>query len=140
MRNFLALASLVLAFGIDAKAQDGLNAFGGYPAGITTGSSYGFYPGGYRQGYAAYPTTSGYAVAPQTRYYSSGFYGGTPGTVTYSPGVNFSSANAGYYGYSAPLNPVYSTAPRYNYYSPGYSTGYGTYRRGFLGGRSSYRW
>jgi hypothetical protein len=30
-----------------ARAQDAMNAFGGYPAGITTGSTYGFYPGGY---------------------------------------------------------------------------------------------
>jgi len=143
LMGWAALAAVVLAAGVEARAQDGLNAFGGYPAGITTGSSYGFYPGGYRQGYAAYPTTSGYAVAPQTRYYSSGFYGGTPGTVTYSPGVNFSSANAAYYGYSTPLNPVYSAAPgvRYNYYRPGYVTAPGTYYRpGLFGGRSYYRW
>jgi len=138
--GFLMAAGLVLADVPSATAQE-LNAFGGYPAGITTGSTYGFYPGGYRQSY------SGYGTTPGVTYYSSGFYGGTPGTTTYGPGVNFSSPNARAYGYSAPIYPSgrympsygSSYAPRYGYGYGGYSGGSGMYRGGMYGGRS-YRW
>lgn len=136
-------AALVLAPAIGANAQDALNAFGSYPAGITTGSSYGFYPGGYRQGYSSYPAPGGSYVVPQTRYYSSGFYGGVPGTVTYGPGVNYSAPSAGYYyGSSVPTYRSYATVPGTWYSNPGYSyTGVpGVYRGGLLGRRTYYRW
>lgn len=114
-----------------ASAQD-LGAFGGYPAGITSDSAYGFYPGGYRQNYTTYRTPTGYVASPRVTYYSSGFYGGTPGTTAYSPGVNFSSPNAAAYGYSAPL-----------YGTTGYVPSTGTYyatpaRRGLFGRRTYY--
>jgi len=109
-----------------ANAQD-LNAFGTYPAGITTGSSYGFYPGGYGQTYVGYPARrGGYYVAPRVRYYSSGFYGGTPGTVTYGNGIDYSTGSAYPYGYT----PRYTTGA---YVSPVPSTVY--YRRGLFGRR-----
>jgi len=126
----LAMAGgLALFSATDANAQD-LNAFGTYPAGITTGSSYGFYPGGYGQTYVAYPSRrGGYYVAPRVSYYSSGFYGGTPGTATYSNGVDYSAGSAYPYGYT----PRYGTVP---YTSTNPSTVY--YRRGLFG-RRSYR-
>jgi len=137
--GLLMAAGLVLADVPAATAQDSLGSFGGYPAGITSGSTYGFYPGGYRQTY------SGSAMSPGVTYYSSGFYGGTPGTTTYGPGVNFSSPSAAAYGYSRPVYPGTAYAPSYGYsYAPRY--GYGTYsarpgwsRGGLFGGRS-YRW
>jgi len=142
MRWFFGLlmaAGLVLADVPTATAQE-LNAFGGYPAGITSGSTYGFYPGGYRQTY------SGYSSTPGVTYYSSGFYGGTPGTTTYGPGVNFSSPNAAAYGYSSPMYSGTRYAPSYGYgsYAPRYSYGTtyarpGWSRGGLFGGRS-YRW
>src|SRR5947209_6231945 len=102
MRWFFGLAmatGLVLAEVPAASAQDTLaGGFAGYPAGITSGSTYGFYPGGYRQTYTPAPAGSGYAATPGVTYYSSGFYGGTPGTTAYGPGVNFSSPNAAAYG------------------------------------------
>lgn len=142
MRGLLVLVAaggLTLALGSTARAQDSLGSFGSYPAGITTGSSYGFFPGGYQRGYVGVPTTSGYALAPRTTYYSSGYYGGVPGTVTYGTGVNYSSPNAAYYGYSAPRTYTYPSLPssRYGTY---YVPQTGVYRRGLLGGRSYYRW
>jgi len=143
--KYLAVGGLVLASGGMAVAQDSMAAFGSYPAGITTGSSYGFFPGGYRQGYVGVPTTSGYALAPRTSYYSSGFYGGVPGSATYGTATNYS---AGYYGTPAPAYGTYGygAVPSSRYGTYGYgavpSTGYGSYyapQRGFLGGRSFYR-
>jgi len=126
-----------------ASAQEGFSGFGGYPAGITTGSTYGFYPGGYRQSYVPYPSSTGYSVAPRVTYYSSGFYGGTPGTTTYGPGVNFSSPNAAASGYSAPLYATPRYAPTYRYApSYGYGSSYaapGGYRSGLFG-RRTYSW
>jgi len=150
MRGFSGLAAvggLVLALGATAHAQDSLGSFGSYPAGITTGSSYGFFPGGYRQAYMGVPTTSGYYMAPRTTYYSSGFYGGVPGSATYGSGVNYSAPGARYYG-AAPVYPsprygtYYAPAAR-TYYAPSAGTYYapaaGSYRPGLFGGRS-YRW
>jgi hypothetical protein len=138
MRRFLALLAvgcLAAAYAPAASAQDSVNAFGGYPAGITTGSPYGFYPGGYGQGVAAYPTAGGYAYGPRVSYYSSGYYGGTPGTMTYRPGVNFSAGNAASYGYASPRYAMpYTYTPSYGTYYPS-----GMYRRGLFGRRTYYR-
>jgi len=125
------VGGLMLAVAPAAKAQD-LGSFGGYPAGITTGSQYGFYPGGYRPTTTTYRTRSGYVSTPGATYYSSGFYGGTPGTTIYGPGVNLSSPNAVAYGYSAPIGgvPVYS--PTTVYTTP--------VRRGLFGRRTVYRY
>jgi len=134
--GLLMAAGLILASVPAATAQD-LNFFGGYPAGITSGSTYGVYPGGYRQSY------SGYSTTPGVTYYSSGFYGGTPGATTYGPGVNFSSPSAAAYGYSTPVYPSARYMPSYGYAPRSY--GYSTYStrpgwsRGLFGGRS-YRW
>ena len=139
----LALATGLVLVDVPAATAQDLGSFGSYPAGITSGSTYGFYPGGYRQSYSAYPSASGYTMAPRVTYYSSGFYGGTPGTTIYGPGVNVSSSNAAAYGYSAPVAPATGYAPSYRYgYAPrSYGSGYGTYstRSGMFGGRS-YRW
>jgi len=146
MRRFLGLVSvtgLVLAVVPAAFAQQGMSGFGGYPAGITTGSTYGFYPGGYRQSYVPAPTASGYTMSPRVTYYSSGFYGGTPGTTTYGPGVNLSSPNAAAYGYSTPAYSGTTYAPSYRY-APGYGSGSYYGRPGWSGsglyGRRSFRW
>jgi len=135
MRGFLGLVAvggLTLALGTTARAQDSMGAFGSYPAGITSGSSYGFFPGGYRQGYVGVPAASGYYMAPRTTYYSSGFYGGVPGSVTYGTGVNYSAPGTAGYGYRTP---VYPSARYGSYHAPAT----GVYRRGFMGGRG-YRW
>ena len=107
---------VVLGLASSATAQtNSLNAFGGYPAGITTGSQYGFYPGGYNGAYSS--GNSVYRIAPPvgtSTYYSSGFYGGVPGTTTYGPGVNYSATTAypnGTYGYSS----SYRAVPSYSY-------------------------
>jgi len=144
MRRLLGLVTvtgLALAVVPAAFAQQGVGGFGGYPAGITTGSTYGFYPGGYRQSYVPTPSASGYSMAPRVTYYSSGFYGGTPGTTTYGPGVNFSPPNAAAYGYSTPGygGTMYAPTSRY---APGYNSG--TYYArpgwsGMYGGRRGYR-
>jgi len=147
MRWFFGLvmaAGLVLAEAPGAFAQDSLSAFGGYPAGITGGSTYGFYPGGYRQSYVPSSSASGYSLAPRVTYYSSGYYGGTPGTTAYGPGVDFSSPNAAAYGYSAPVYPTTRyAAPAYGY-APSYGYGTTSVRRGWslpgLLGRRAYRW
>lgn len=135
MRGFLtfaAVGAMALALGATAQAQDSLGSFGSYPAGITTGSSYGFFPGGYRPGYVGVPTTSGTYLAPRTTYYNSGFYGGVPGSVTYGAGVNYSAPRPPYYYGAAP---VYPSARYGTYYAPAT----GVYRRGLFGGRT-YRW
>src|SRR5829696_7328658 len=119
----LALATGLVLVDVPAATAQELNAFGGYPAGITTGSTYGFYPGGYRQSYVPTPSASGYTMAPRVTYYSSGFYGGTPGTTTYGPGVNFSSPNAAAYGYSTPAYRGTMYAPTSRYYAPAYNSG-----------------
>jgi hypothetical protein len=96
---------MVLGLTSSASAQINGMGFGGYPAGITSGSSYGFYPGGYNGPYSS--ATTGYVMRPSggvSTYYSSGFYGGVPGTTTYGPGVNYSASSAypyGTYGYSS---------------------------------------
>jgi len=104
--GLVGAGALVLALASSADAQtNSLGGFGGYPAGITTGSQYGFYPGGYNGSYSSANSVYRVAPAPGTStYYSSGFYGGVPGTTTYGPGVNFSSSTAypyGTYGYSS---------------------------------------
>jgi hypothetical protein len=125
-------AAFLMASAQAANAQDSLDAFGSYPAGITTGSQYGFYPGGYRPNPSTYRARSGYVVAPRPTYYSSGFYGGTPGATTYSPGINYSSPNAAAYGYAAPL---YGTTT----YPSTYGTTYARpVRRGLFGRRTYY--
>jgi hypothetical protein len=119
---------LMLGLASTARAQGSMNAFGGYPAGITTGSQSGFYPGGYL---GPYSTTAPY-VPPTTRYgpsysryYSSGFYGGIPGTVTYGNGVDLSARSA--YPYGTPgYNSSYGGSPMY-YQGPAV--------RGWYGGR-----
>jgi len=121
---------LLLSASSSASAQD-LNGFGSYPAGITSGSAYGFYPGGYGPAYVPGRTASGYTTAPGVVYYSSRYYGGTAGATTYGPGINYSSPNAAAYGYG-PAATV--TAPYA--YTPGYR--YSTYRvrRGLFGPRA----
>jgi len=131
VRGMVIAGGLLLAAAHTASAQDSLGSFGTYPAGITTGSQYGFFPGGYRTNAPMYRTPSGYLTSGPT-YYSSGFYGGTPGTTTYGPGIDYSSPNAAAYGYSAPL-----------YRSTTYPSTYGTtyvqpVRRGLFGRRTYY--
>jgi len=131
----LIAATALATASAPARAQD-LATFGDYPAGITTGSQYGFYPGGYRQTYSPYSTPSGYAMAPRVNYYSSGYYGGTPGTTVYGPGVDLSSPNAAAYGYSAPYYGGYRSVPSYGYRT--YTTRPGLMGRGWMG-RRGYR-
>jgi hypothetical protein len=127
--GFLAAGALLLVER-PAGAQN-LNSFGGYPAGITTGSSYGFYPGGYAPTYSTYSTPAGAVTMARPTYYTSGYYGGTPGTVVYRPGVNLSSPNAAAYGYSAPVT-KYRYVPNRTY-----TTRRGWFRRGLFGRRAN---
>jgi hypothetical protein len=131
-RVFWLMIAGGLVAGLDstASAQNDLNGFGGYPAGITTGSQYGLYPGG-SNGYYSSSSVSTPAPTPgSSTFYSPGFYGGAPGATTYGPGVNYSASTAypgGTYGYAG----SYGRPP-----SAGY--GYGSYpvqRRGMPSGQ-----
>jgi hypothetical protein len=130
MRNgfgLMIVGAMVLGLTSSASAQVNGMGFGGYPAGITSGSSYGFYPGGYNGSYSS--PVNGFTMRPSggvSTYYSSGFYGGTPGSVTYANGVDYSARSAYPYGYT----PRYTTAP-YTTVVP--TNGY--YRRGLFGRR-----
>jgi hypothetical protein len=125
---------LVLALTTAAAAQTTLGDFGGYPAGITTGSPsganwsgfYGLNPGGYplrsyNQPYSFYGSNY---VLPQTGGYNTGYYSYRPApTYSYRPGVtNYYSS-----GYYAPGPGTRTYAPGTTYYAPG-TTAYGTYR------------
>ena len=106
--RMVMMGGFVLGMASLARAQDSLAAFGGYPAGITTGSDYGFYPGGYAPAVPpAWPGT--------TTTYSAGYYGLVPNTV--SPGVPYSPYTSSYplYSYPSarPYAPYYGAAPTY---------------------------
>jgi len=142
--GLLVAGSLLLGPAIAANAQDSMNAFGGYPAGLTTGSAYGgnwsgFYglnPGGvplntYNQPYNANGANYSYMLPGSnsaTNLYSSAYV--TPGSTSagYAPGTTYAGSP---YAYGA--RPAYTTTyPRYYSYgsSPYYTT---TYRRGLFG-------
>jgi len=121
------VASALLVVDRPASAQI-MNWFRGSQGGITTGSSYGYYPGGYTQTSTGYATPLGYAATPGT-YYSSGYYASAPGTVVSGPGVNPAAPNGAVYKYSAPVTTsVYSP-----YWT--YATRRGWFRRGLFGRR-----
>jgi hypothetical protein len=132
-RVFWLMIAGGLVAGLDstASAQNDLNGFGGFSAGMTMGSQYGLYPGG-NNGY--YSSSSVYTPAPTPGYttsYSSGFYGGAPGATTYGLGANYSASTAysagGTYGYAG----SYGRPPSARY-------GYGPYpvqRRGMASGQ-----
>jgi len=109
MHRILGLVTavgLILGMASLARAQDTGFGFAGFPAGITTGSDYGFVPGGYAAAPPAtsyrptYPGTTSYGTGsyrpayPGTTSYGTGYYGTTPGAVY--PGQT--SYSAGYYG------------------------------------------
>jgi hypothetical protein len=128
---------LVLGLAPTARAQTDMSGIGGVPAGITTGSQYGYYPGGYNGPYSS--ANSVYTMAPRpnytSTYYSSGFYGGVPGTTTYGPGVNYSASTAypgGTYGYAS----SYGRVPAYGTYT---TPRRGLFRGGLFGRRYGYR-
>jgi hypothetical protein len=137
MRSILGTllgVGLVLGMASSAGAQTSLGDFGGYPAGITTGSPsganwsgyYGLNPGGYplrsyNQPYSFYGSNY---VLPQT----GGF---NPGYNTYRPPVYYNPpSQPRYYNYSSMYYAAPApgaAAPGTTYYTPGTAT-YGTYR------------
>ncbi len=134
----LAVGALLLVQASAANAQLSMNAFGGYPAGITTGSPspYGIYSQGYYTERYGYPFSYNYQVSPiygtsytvpgGAGYYSSGYAGySAPGTYAY--------------GYTYPTNvytyPAYGPVTTTSYAYPVY-----TYRRGGLLGGLRNRW
>jgi hypothetical protein len=104
--GLLIAGGLLLGPAIAAKAQNNLNSFGTYPAGIMTGSPYGANWNGYyglnRGGYPLNTYTYGSAYAAP----GAMTYGYVPGRITYgyAPGYN-------------PTYPTYSydTVPAYGY-------------------------
>jgi hypothetical protein len=120
MRYILGLvvaAGLWLGTASAAQAQFSLSV-GGPWGGVSVGVPYvGAYGGYYAAPYSGY----GYSAVPGTTYYSSGYYGVTPGVPVYSYPYGYTS----YYGYA----PYY----RYGYYGPSYGGFYGL-RRGYWGG------
>jgi len=154
MRFFtgLAVGALLLAQASTAHAQLSVNAFGGYPAGITTGSPspYGIYSSGVVTERYGYPFTYSYRAAPvygtsyampgSGTYYNSGYAGyAAPGVTSYGAASPYSSATV----YPSTAYP-YSNATVYPSAVYGYSTyvptryatssypAYG-YRRGLFG-------
>ncbi len=135
--GMLLAGSLVLGQASFARGQNDLNAFGTYPAGITTGSPapYGLDSSGFYGRNYGYPFT--YSTQPYP-YYGSNYL--APNATLSKPGYGgYSDSNTGYYtrGYSA------DTAPG-SYYPLGYPT-YGSSSRspGYFrngGTISRYRW
>ncbi len=109
--GMLMAGGLVLGMASLASAQDSLNAFGGYPAGITTGSNYGYYPGGY----SPIPPISVQPSWLGTTSYSAGYYGMAPNTV--NPSTMYSPYTSSYPLYAYPsassYAPYYGAAPTY---------------------------
>jgi hypothetical protein len=124
MIGLLAAGGLVLGLASAAEAQMG--GFGGYPAGITTGSTsganwsgyYGLNPGGYplmsyNRPYSFYGSNY---VLPQTGGFNTGY--STYGQPNVYYGANNYVPRTGPYAY----RPTYSYRPGVtNYYSSGYS-------------------
>lgn len=133
--GMLLAGGLVLGQASFARAQDAINAFGTYPAGITTGSPapYGLYSNG------SYGMNYGYPFTYSTQPYP--FYGSqymAPNATLYNPGyTGYGLPNTYSRGYG-----LYSTPGSYTTYSyPAYGGTYGS--RGVLrsgGAFSRYRW
>jgi hypothetical protein len=136
--GMLLAGGLVLGQASFARAQNSLNAFGTYPAGITTGSPapYGLDSSGFYGMNYGYPFT--YSTQPFS-YYGSNYL--APNAMLYNRGYGgYLNPSTGYYsrGYSA-----YSVPGSYDVYSyPTYGSSYpspGNYRNSGMFSRDRWR-
>jgi hypothetical protein len=152
LTGLAVLGGLLLGQASTARAQNDMNGFGSYPAGITTGSpaTYDPFARGYYEERYGYPFTYSYqsypmygatsAVPRATTFYGSGYSSYTyPGTYAGFPSNAYAYPSYGYgfpsYRYAYPSYGYAYLAYGYTsrYWSPSYSYGrpglYGGYRR-----------